>query len=549
MNSFTSSIVAQLKDFYKSLTPIKRVSFIGSFVILGIAIAIMSGMMAGHEYKPLFKNVSQEHLPLIVNSLQQKNVPFRMADDGQTITIPSTLLHATQMALMAEIGSKNLGSVGLELFDKQDFGTTSYVQRINYQRALQGELTRSINTLSAVKKSKVILALPEKKTFLEEGGKPTASVVVELYPGKILTEEQVRGISNIVASAVEGLDSSAVTVVDSFGKMLSKTHSPESGITSELVDMQQKIQTEIENKVQEILGKVVGTGKVIAKANVFLNPNKTNTIEEMFDQDRSAIRNITTEEESLNGGRTNPAGIPGARANLPGAQDQGQVGFNQNQKKEIKNTSYEVPKITKQIAQGAGGIEKITVAVLVDGVVTTEVSENGEAKESWKARDPVELAKYEEIVKNAIGFNNSRGDSVKVENFQFTKEDFVEAERQMSVLERRKLLEFILRWVMLGGIVLLMYYIVLRPFVRWVTDSFRESVDDILPKTIEELEDLQTIDHTLPGMSSALPQLEESVDPDKSESELLKERIMSHIDRDPEKSANAFSLWLSRRES
>jgi len=549
LKNFTSSLVAQLRDFYKSLTPIKRISFVGSFVILGIAVAIMAGMLSGHEYKPLFKNVSQEHLPMIVNSLQQKNVPFKMTDNGQTIAIPSTLLHATQMALMAEIGSKNLGSVGLELFDKQDFGTTSYVQRINYQRALQGELTRSINTLSAVKKSKVILALPEKKTFLEEGGSPTASVVVELYPGKILSEEQVRGISNIVASAVEGLEPGAVTVVDSFGKMLSKAHSGEGGITSELVDMQQKIQTEIENKVQEILGKVVGAGKVIAKANVHLNPNKTNTVEEMYDQDRSAVKNITTEEESLNGGRTNPAGVPGARANLPGAQDQGQVGFNQNQKKEIKNTSYEVPKTTKQIAQGAGGIEKITVAVLVDGVITTEKLESGDDKETWKARDPVELLKYEEIVKNAIGFNTSRGDSVKVENFQFTKEDFVEAEKQMSTLERRKLLEFVLRWIMLGGIVMLMYYVVLRPFMRWVTDSFQESVDDILPKTIEELEDLQTVDHTLPGMSSALPQLEESVDPDKAESELLKERIMSYIDRDPEKSANAFSLWLSRRES
>ncbi len=547
MNKFFNSLFAQFKEFYRSLTPIKRASLIGSFALVVIAGVIIAGMISGSDFKPLFRNVSQDQLPMIVASLQQKNVPFRLIENGQTIAVPATLLHATQMALMSEMGSKNLGSIGLELFDKQDFGTTSYVQRINYQRALQGELVRAINTLSSVKKSKVILALPEKKAFLEESGKASASVVVELNPGKTLTEDQVRGIANIVSSAVEGLTAEQVTVVDSFGKMLTRHKGDPAGVSSELIDTQQRLESIVESKVEEILGKVVGGGKVIAKANVHLNPSKTSIVEENYDQDKAALKQVTTEEESLNGARTNPVGVPGARANLPGAQEPNQVGFNQNQKKEIKNQIYEVPKVIKQIAQNAGNIEKVSIAVLVDGVFAKE-GEGAEAKDVWKPRSPEELAKYEELVKNAIGFVGNRGDSVKVESFKFNHEDFEEAERQITSLERRKLLEFVLRWLMLGSIILVLYFVVFKPFMRWITDSFQESVDDILPKTIEELEDLQTVDHTLPGMSVALPVLEESIDPDKAESELLKEKIMGLIEKDPEKSANAFSLWLSRRD-
>lgn len=549
MNKFFTSLIAQFREFYKSLTPVKRASLIGASVTVLVASFIIAGMISGNDFKPLFKNVSQEQLPMIVSSLQQKNVPFKLIDNGGTVAVPATLLHATQMALMAEMGSKNLGSIGLELFDKQDFGTTSYVQRINYQRALQGELVRAINTLTAVKKSKVILALPEKKTFMEEGGKASASVVVELYPGKILTDDQVRGITNIVGSAVEGLSPDQVTVVDSFGKMLSRHRNENSSVSTELIEAQQRVEQAVEAKVEEILGKVVGGGKVIARANVVLNPHKTNVVEETYDQDKSALRSVTTEEESLNGARTNPVGVPGARANLPGAQDAGQVGFNQNQNKEVKSQQFEVPKIIRQMAAGAGAVEKVTVAVLVDGTMEAEKGENGEVKETWKPRAAEDIQKYEELVKNAIGFSSNRGDSVKVESFKFSREDFEEAERQLNSLERRKLLEFVLRWLMLGSIVLVLYYVLFRPFTRWITDSFQDSVEDILPKTIEELEELQTVDHTLPGMSAALPVLEESIDPDKAESELLREKIMGLVERDSEKSANAFGLWLSRRDS
>jgi len=145
-------------------------------------------MLTQKDYLPLFSNVSPEQMPLVLDNLRKKNIPFKIGEAGNAIFVPRDLLPATQMAVMSELGSSKVGTMGLELFEKQDFGVTSYAQKINYQRAIQGELMRSINTLTAIKQSKVLLALPNKKTFLEEGGQATASVVIELHPGKILSQ-------------------------------------------------------------------------------------------------------------------------------------------------------------------------------------------------------------------------------------------------------------------------------------------------------------------------------------------------------------------------
>src|SRR6185312_8636187 len=204
MNKLLSHLVVQFRQFYKNLTPVKRLSILAATAISVIALAIVGVMVSGTNNVPLFTNVPADQLPQVVDQLQKRGIPFKLSDNGATILISKELLHSTEMAIMTELGGAKVGHVGLELFDKQDFGTTSYAQKINYQRALQGELMRAINTLTAVKQSKVILALPAKKTFLEEGGQPTASVVIELNPGKTLSPEQVRGIRFLVASGVEG---------------------------------------------------------------------------------------------------------------------------------------------------------------------------------------------------------------------------------------------------------------------------------------------------------------------------------------------------------
>ena len=548
MGKIFESLINQFRDFYKNLGPTKRLSMAAATVIVAVALVIVGVMATGKDYSPLFTNIPSEQMPMLVERLKQKNVSFRIGSDGKTVLVPKEILHATQMALMAEVGSAKLGNMGLELFDKQDFGMNSYAQKVNFQRALQGELMRAINTLTAVKQSKVILALPNKKTFLEEGGKPSASVVVELYSGKHLEPEQVRGIQFLVASSVEGLEADKVTVLDDRGKLLNRPSDPVAAGSGELLDLKRKIEQDLEERIESILSRVVGNAKVIAKVDASLNHRMVSAVEESVDPEKTAIRSQQTEEESLDGSRTNPAGVPGSRANLPGAEDAGQVGFKQDVKKELKTINYDVPKTVRNIKETAGNLERLSVAVVVDGVQEIIKKEDGSEEVKWAARTPEDLAKYETLIKNTIGFNQTRGDSVKIESMRFVPEDFTEATRLLNDLKRKQILHFVFQWGLVLFGLALFFFVVIRPFTQWITDSFQDSVDDMLPRTLEELEQLQSVDNTLPGMSAALPVLEETIDPDKAESELLKDRITTLMASDEEKVSNAFGMWLVRRD-
>lgn len=548
MNKLFGSIVVQFRDYFKNLGPTKRMSVIAASAVAAIAFIVMLVMVSGKDYSPLLTNVPNDQLSSIVEKLNQKNIPFQLRDDGKTVAVPKDLLHSTQMSLMAEMGSNKMGSVGLEIFEKQDFGLNSYAQKINYQRAIQGELMRAINTLNAVKQSKVILALPNKKTFLEEAGHPSASVVIELFPGKTLAAEQVRGIQYLVSNSIEGMEAERVSVIDDRGKLLTRQNDGATTGSNDLLDLKKKIEGDLETRIEQMLSKVVGSARVIAKVEATLNNKITSSVEESVDPEKTAIRSQQSEEESLDGSRTNPAGVPGSRSNIPGAEDAGQVGFKQDVKKEIKTTNYDVPKTVKNIKESAGSLERISVAVLVDGVATTLTKEDGNQETKWAPRTADELKKYEDLVKSAIGYSVNRGDIVKIENLQFIPEDFSETERLLTSLERKKLLHSLFKWALLGFSLALFFFIVVRPFMQWITDSFQDSVEDMLPRTIEELEELQSVDNTLPGMTAALPVLEESIDPDKAESELLKERIMAIMEQDDDKVANAFGMWLVRKE-
>lgn len=545
---FLSTLITQIKDFFDSLTPIKRMSLIASAGVLLAAVFVIGWMATGTEYVALQTNIPEEQVPTLLNILRGKNIPYRMEDSGKSIHIPRSFLHSTQMTIMTEVGAGRMGEIGLELFDKQDFGTTSYAQRVNFQRALQGELQRAINSLTAVNRSKIILALPKKKTFLEEGSQATASVVLELHSGKRLSEDQVLGIGYLVANSVEGLDFGQVSVVNSHGQILSKKYDSSVAGSAQLIDIKKKVENSFEESIETILSRVVGEGKVIAKVNADLNTRQVSQIEEVIDPDRSAIRSIQTEEESVNGNRSNPTGVPGARANLPGADQAGRVNFNQDVKRELKTTNFEVQKTKRNVTESAGSVKKITVAVMVDGIYKNVENAEGEKTTQWVPREEEEINRFRILVQNAIGFDEKRGDSISIESFQFQKEDFAETDKQMQNLHREKMIRFLASWAMAGFGLVLLFIFFIRPFIRWVTDSFHDSVEDMLPKTIEELEQLHGLEESLPGMGAAMPMLEESIDPEKAESEILKERIMNLMEEDEEKASGAFSLWLVRRD-
>jgi flagellar M-ring protein FliF len=549
VNKIFSGILGQFQEFYKSLGPTKRLALVASIFIGFVAVASVVFMASGKDYAVLLTNIPSDQVPTIIEKLSSKNIPYQLKDEGRTVTVPKDFLHATQMQLMSEVGSAKLGNIGLELFDKQEFGINSYAQKINYQRALQGELMRAINTLNPVKQSKVILAIPAKKTMMEESSPPSASVVLELHPGKELTAEQVRGIRYLVANAVEGMDAERVTVLDDRGKMISRQSDGSTGASSEIMELKSKVEKELESRIETILSKVVGHGKIVAKVDASINHKMTTAVEETVDPDKTAIRSQTSQEESLDGARTNPTGVPGSRSNIPGAEDNnGQVGFKQDVKKELKTINYEVPKTVKNIKEAAGAVEKISVAVLIDGVTTTVSKPDGTTETKWAPRTVEEIAKYESLVKNAVGYVGARGDNVKIESIQFQPEDFSDSEKLLTNIEKKKLVQSLFKWGLLGFAMLLFFFMVIRPFMQWITDSFTDSVEEMLPRTIEELEELHSVDNSLPGLGSVLPILQESVDPDKAESELLKDRIITLMQRDEDKASSAINMWVSRKE-
>ncbi len=549
MEKIFGGIVGQFQAFYKSLGPTKRTALLASFFVAIVTIGIVIFMTSGKDYAVLLTNVPNDQVSTIIDKLNQKNIPYQLQEGGKTILVPKDFLHATQMQLMSEVGSAKLGNIGLEIFDKQEFGINSYAQKINYQRALQGELMRAINTLNAVKQSKVILALPAKKTIMEESSPPSASVVIELNAGKELSPDQVRGIRFLVANAVEGMDVDRVSVLDDRGKMLSRQNDGATGASNDIMELKSKVEKDLESRIESILSKVVGQGKIVAKVDATINHKIVTAVEETVDADKTAILSQQTQEESLDGARTNPTGVPGSRSNVPGAEDNtGQVGFKQDVKKETKSVNYQVPKTIRNIKEAAGSVEKISVAVLIDSVPTTTTGADGKTDTKWNPRSAEEIAKYESLVKNAIGFVAARGDNVKIESIQFQPEDFTESEKILTNLEKRKLMQSLFKWGLLGFSLMLFFFMVVRPFMQWITDSFTDSVEDMLPRTIEELEELQSVDNSLPGMNGVLPILHESVDPEKAESELLKDRIMNLIDRDEEKASSAINMWVSRKE-
>lgn len=549
MEKIFGGILGQFQEFYRSLGPTKRTALLASAFIGFMTLGSIFFMASGKDYAVLLTNIPTDQLTTIIEKLNAKNVPYQLKEDSKTILVPKEYLHATQMQLMAEIGSSRVGSIGLELFDKQDFGINSYAQKINYQRALQGELMRAINTLTSVKQSKVILALPAKKTIMEESSPPSASVVVELHPGKELSADQVRGIRYLVSSAVEGMDVDHVSVIDEHGKMLSRASDAASGASNEMMDLKRKVEKDLEGRIESILSKVVGAGKIVARVDANINQKMVNSVEETVDPDKTAIRSQTSQEESLDGARTNPSGVPGSRSNIPGAEDNnGQVGFRQDVKKELKTVNFDVPKTIRNVKEAAGGVEKISVAVLIDGVSTVTIKPDGTSETKWAPRSVEEIAKYESLVKNAVGFVAARGDNVKIESIQFQPEDFTDSEKILTTLEKKKLVQSLLKWGLLGFALMLTFFMVVRPFMQWITDSFTDSVDEMLPRTIEELEELHSIDNSLPGMGGVLPILQESVDPEKAESELLKDRIINLMQKDEEKATSAMNMWVSRKE-
>lgn len=393
----------------------RRLLFAGTAAGSLAFFAWLSVGAGGVSYAPLFRGVEPEEMARVVEVLEAQRIPYRLSAEGTAVHVPTERIPAARIQLAGQ-GLPGAGGIGFELFDKTDFGVTDFVHRVNYRRALQGELARSIAQLEPVARARVQIALPERSPFIgDRERKPSASVIVELRPGAELSEAQVRGIVHLVSSSVESLATDRVTVVDGRGRMLAPASdgSVDPAQPAGTGEYQARLERELARRVEAILTPVVGVGRVVAQVRADLDWTQTEQTEERFDPasqvERSEQRTVETDED----GSALAGGAPGAASNVPGAGDGASVGGGASRRssRTSETINYEVSKTVRRSVEPSGTLKRLTVAVLLDGRSTAEGG-----FQPWE--EPA-LRDFESLAKRAVGFSDDRGDQLTIANAAF----------------------------------------------------------------------------------------------------------------------------------
>ena len=509
------------------------------------------------RYDVLYTDLNKEDSRKIAILLEEKKIPYQFSNDGKTISIPEDLVGVWRLEI-AKIGTTFSGTVGYEVFDKQSFGTTSYVQKVNKQRALEGELIKTISYIQGVKRARVHITIPESSPFVAEKKAPSASVVLELNPGVSLTPAEIKGVASLVASSVEEMRAENVVILDDRGKKLSENIGDSlTALTSNRMALESQLNQKFERQIEDILGKVVGDGKVVAKVTVDMDFTEAISTETKYDNENAAVVSEVKNTQNMDGSRPSPQGIAGARSNIPGEDPAPGVQETKNNvKKELVTRNLNVPTTVTQSKKPTASVRSVSAAVMIDGKRIPVLGEDGQPQldkagnpimkyEKWSEAD---LQNFSQIVSSTLGMSDKRGDKLVIKNMEFAREDLSIADAMMKEQANRELIKNIVKYLAVGLTISLFFFLVVRPFIQWVTDNTIETVEDFLPRTLEELEKVQT-NQKLPGLEDALPQLEEKLNPEKIEGNMLREKIIALVENNPGKAAQIIHEMIHLNES
>ena len=412
--------IRRLIEPFLALTPGKQLLIATVAFLCAAAFAILIFVANRTDYKPLFTNLTSEDAGEIVKKLKDAKTPYQITADGKGILVPSDKVYELRLTLASE-GIPQGGGVGFEIFDRKNFGMTEFVQKLNYQRALQGELSRTIAQLTGVEQARVHLVIPEKSLFKDNEKPATASIVLKMKSNRALRDSEVQGVVHLVAASIEGMDPEHVTVLDSRGKILSKGGSSDatSRMTTAMQETQRTYEKNVEERIQSLLDPIVGGGKSVARVTAAFDFKQVERIEEKFDPESIAVRSEQRTEEK-GASTSGSSGVPGVQTNLgrtPSASGTTSGGGSKND----ETLNYEVSRSTAKIIEPVGALSKISIAVLVDGKyeAPAAVKEGQVAKAKYTPRSPEELQKIETLVKSAVGFNLERGDQLTIQNIPF----------------------------------------------------------------------------------------------------------------------------------
>ena len=540
-----SAILGQLTNSYLKLPLIQRIIF--PLLVIGsvIGIVYVSRWSNQADYVVLFSDLSSQDSAAVIQKLKEKKIQYQVRSDGSSIAItPPELVHETRIELAGE-GVPKGGVVGLEIFETSNLGSTTFQEKIKFQRAIQGELERTIGAIRGVSGARVHVAQPEKSVFSKLGSQATASVMLKIDPSAELSKKQIQGITNLVAGSIEGLKAENVTIVDAVGNLLTAKdgEGSEEALNGEATRLsyQREVEKGFVQRVEQMLQKILGPGKVIARVTADMDFSQVEREEESYDPAGQVVRSQRTVEEGA-AGTAQRGGVPGVVSNLANdpslltAPNSGQASG--SRKEDVKN--YEVSRAVSKTSLPRGKITKISVAVLVDGNYEAAPGAAADAPKVFKALDEDTIGRIESVVKSAVGFDSVRGDTVTVENIAFNAAD----PALNDAMDKKAQVDWIFNSLYRAGpvlFILLFFVVIVRPLVKFLVTPTEAEVDlnRLLPTGIKELEQELASERS----SVRVPEAEPVVN-----MEQLEELIAANsrqVKENPQQAALLIRYWLN----
>jgi flagellar M-ring protein FliF len=403
---FLRKLFTQFSNFWRGLPSGKKFTFVFTTIVVVAGLVLLVSWVRNVSYVPLYSGLDASEAGVVVDKLVQEKVPYRLSNGGTTILVASSRVYDIRIKLAAE-GLPRTGTIGYEIFDKSNLGMTDFLQKVNYRRALEGELTKTICQLREVQAARVHIVIPERRLFEKDKIEATASVALKLNPAHPLGKGQIQGIAYLVASSVEGLKPGNITIVDYEGNLLSSNNDGNSlaSLSGSQMELRQNVESYLETKAQSLLDGVIGQGKSIVRVTAELNFEQAEKTLEEYDPEKLTIR---SEERSTEG------------------------------EKENVITNYEVNRTVEHIIGEVGNIKRLSVAVMVDGNYTTTTNEQtGATEKKYIPRTQEELDRLAGIVKSAVGLDDTRTDKLEIASVAFDRTKMEDEQKELDKTEKR----------------------------------------------------------------------------------------------------------------
>lgn len=494
----------QVKAFFSRLSVSQKVFLVSVVLLSFAAIWLVTSLANTLTYSVLFSNLDARDSAMIIEKLKEQKVPYQLSGAGTVVSVPDSRVGELRIQLASE-GLPQGGAIGFEIFDKSSLSTTDFVQNINYLRAIEGELGRSLSQLREIQSAKVHISLPKKSVFVSEQEQAKASIVIRPRPGAVLSHSLIPAIIHLTAQSVEGLRPEHIAVIDVNGQLLSKPRDTINGLQAQN-DSQYAYQRTMEQsytqKIVGLLEPIVGQGKVRANVQLQLDFSQVQVTEQLVDPDRTV--KISEKSDSSKNSQGASGGIPGVGGNVASAAVSSPAGADgASSKSESTITNYEISKTTTQTIKPLGVIQRVSAAVVLDNITQVQLTDGEMVKQSIP-QSPEMLDSIRKIVQAAVGFDSERGDLVEVANLPFDTSGQLEGDYFYQRQRSKDLIDLLVRYgsIVLGG--LLVFFLLLRPILRRVT----RIVSKALSPSAAELKIPQVDSEKLDAIQSAKDEIE-----------------------------------------